>query len=294
MDSSSFYNFYTGHSITHLQILYKIIKKLAPQSKIVYLAGDSTLDNKFWILDQKSKKAINYYQLVLNPPQMKPDVCYHLNNLLRGSPYICINCAVEESTLLERAQGNLLEQDVFIQQHLKKQDVLIVSVGGNDIVYKPTFTTLYNLVMLISFNTIENLKKNPLKCWGFKHFIYLFKDEVTQYIKGLISLQKPKLGIVCMFYYPDESLTGGWADNALSYLGYNRNPEKLQVVIQQIYKYAIQQISIPNVQIIAFPMFEILDSKLTQDYVERVEPSNLGGRKIAKSLVELIFNHLKN
>jgi hypothetical protein len=294
MDSSSFYNFYTGHSLTHLQILYKSIKKLAPQSKIVYLAGDSSLDNKFWILNERTKKAINYYQLILNPPEMKPDICYHLNYLLRGSPYICINCAVEESTLVERTQGNLLEQDVFIQQHLKKQDVLIVSVGGNDIVYKPTFTTLYNLVLLISLNTIENLKKTPLKCWGFRHFIYLFKNQVTQYIKDLISQQKPKLVIVCMFYYPDEYLTYGWADDALSYLGYNRNPEKLQVVIQQIYKYAIQQISIPNVQIVACPMFDILDCKSTQDYVERVEPSNMGGRKIAKSLVELIFNHLQN
>lgn len=124
--------------------------------------------------------------------------------------------------------------------------------------------------------------------------LYLFKDQVTQYIKDLISLQKPKLVIVCMFYYPDQNLIGGWADDALFYLGYNSNPEKLQVVIQQIYKYAIQQISIPNVQIVACPMFEILDSKSTQDYVERVEPSNIGGRKIAKSLVEIIFNHLKN
>jgi len=290
MDSYSFYNFYTGHSLTHLQILYNTIKKLTPQSKIVYLAGDSSLDNKFWILDEKTKKAVNYYQLVLNPPEMKPDICYHLNYLLRGSHYICINCAVEESTLLERTQRNLLIQDVFIQKHLKNQDILIVSVGGNDIVYKPTFATLYNLVLLLSFNSIENLKKNPRKCWGFKHFIYLFKDQMTQYIKDLIVLQKPKIIVVCMFYYPDENLAGGWADDALAYLGYNTNPEKLQIIIQQIYKYAIEQISISGVQIVALPMFEILDSKSTQDYVEGVEPSNLGGRKIAKIFAEIIKN----
>jgi hypothetical protein len=285
MDSDSFYNFYTGHSIIHLDILFNTIKKLAPQSKIVYLAGDSSLDNKFWILDQNTKKAVNYYQLVLKPPKMKPDICYHLNYLLRGSPYICMNCAVKESTLLERMQGNLLKQDVFIRQHLEKQDVLVVSIGGNDIVYKPTFTTLYNLVLLISFNTIKNLKKNPLQCWGFKYFVYLFKDQVELYINDLIALQKPKLVIVCMFYYPDENLTYGMAEDALYYLGYNNNPERLQIIIQQIYKYAIQQISIPGVEIIACPMFEILDCKSTEDYVE---PSNLGGRKIAKCLVELI------
>jgi len=288
MDSYSFYNFYTGHSLTHLQILYNTIKKLAPEAKIVYLAGDSSLDNKFWILDQKSKKAVNYYQLVINPPEMKPDICYHLNYLLRGSSYICINCAVEESTLQERIQGGLRIQDVFIQKHLKKQDILIVSVGGNDIVYKPTFTTVYNLVLLLLFNSIENLKKNPTKCWGFKHFIGLFKDQVTQYIKELIARQLPKLVVVCMFYYPDENLAGGWANDALAYLGYNTNPEKLQIIIQQIYKYAIEQISIFGVQIVALPMFEILDSKSTQDYVERVEPSNLGGSKIAKSIAEII------
>jgi outer membrane cobalamin receptor len=88
-----------------------------------------------------------------------------------------------------------------------------------------------------------------------------------------------------MFYYPDENLTYGMAEDALYYLGYNNNPERLQIIIQQIYKYAIQQISIPGVEIIACPMFEILDCKSTEDYVE---PSNLGGRKIAKCLVELI------
>ena len=93
-----------------------------------------------------------------------------------------------------------------------------------------------------------------------------------------------------MFYYPDENLTGGWADDTLAYLGYNTNPEKLQIIIQQIYKYAIEQISISGVQIVACPMFEILDSKSTQDYVERVEPSNLGGRKIAKIFAEIIKN----
>ena len=66
--------------------MYNIIKKLAPLSKIVYLAGDSSLDYKYWILDQNTKKAIKYYKLVLNPPEMEPDICYHLNYLLRGSP----------------------------------------------------------------------------------------------------------------------------------------------------------------------------------------------------------------
>lgn len=278
MNSKSFYNCHSGHS---LNVLYNLIKKFAPYSKIVFLAGDSSL-YKFWILDQPTKKAVNYYQLILIPPEMKPDICYQLNYLLRGSAYICIHCAVYDSTLWERIQGNMMAQDLFIQQNIKPNDVLIVSMGSNDILYKPTFTTLYYLILLISLNTIENIKSNPLQCWGFRQFMNLFKNQITHYIERLIALQKPKLVIVCMFDYSDEN----WTDVALSYLGYKNHLETFQIVIEQMYKYTVQKIFLPGVEIRTCPMFQI-PNKPRQDYDKGVE-----SRKIAKILIKLIFQSI--
>lgn len=50
-----------------------------------YLAGDSSLDNKYWILD-KSVPAVNGYEDVLQPPVAVPDVSHHLNAILAENP----------------------------------------------------------------------------------------------------------------------------------------------------------------------------------------------------------------
>jgi hypothetical protein len=117
------------------------------------------------------------------------------------------------------------------------------------------------------------------------YFISLFKDGIKNYIKKLTKYNKPKKVIICMIYYLDEHLTGSWADNVLGYLGYNSNPLKLQEAIKQIYMKATCNIKIEGLNIIPFPMFNYLNGKDTNDYVDRVEPSIQGGEKIANGLM---------
>ncbi len=54
----------------------------------------------------------------------------------------------------------------------------------------------------------------------------LFDDEQ---IARIIERTAPKMVLVSMIYYPDEVAGGSWADSSLSILGYNRDPEQLQV-----------------------------------------------------------------
>ena len=73
----------------------------------------------------------------------------------------------------------------------------------------------------------------------------------------------------------------------MNHLNYDSEPAKLQVAIKQVFIHATLQIRIDGTDVIPFPMYEILDGKHSEDYIARVEPSNLGGLKLAKEFVKL-------
>ncbi len=127
---------------------------------VIYLAGDSSLDNKFWLFDDGLMHATNDYQYVFDPPVMKPDVSYYMNQLLNGGEYWVINASVEESTLAMR-ENSLIEQDEFIKQNITSNDILIVSVGGNHIALKPTTQTMFNMAILMYMNSTDTIEKSP-------------------------------------------------------------------------------------------------------------------------------------
>jgi hypothetical protein len=76
-----------------------------------------------------------------------------------------INCAIEESTVGSRKK-NILPHDKFICDHIKKEDILVVSVGGNDIALKPSFLTIINMLVLLSCTTNSCLEN----CTGGRPF----------------------------------------------------------------------------------------------------------------------------
>ena len=92
-----------------------------------------------------------------------------------------------------------------------------------------------------------------------------------------------------MLYYPDEAGTGSWADAALGGLCYDRAPSRLQTAIRQLFRHATARIRIPGVRVVPFAMHDVLDGKDTGDYVQRVEPSPSGGKKIAAALMDCII-----
>jgi len=148
--SKDYYSPLTGHLLPHLHLVHEALRpgRGGRRRPAVWLAGDSSFDNKAWVPHDWSA-ARNGYENALAGP-MQEDVCFHVNAELQaqghGGPegHFCVNAAVEMSLLYARGCG-LYAQDEFLRDHLEEQDTLLVSVGGNDIALQPLLATLANV-----------------------------------------------------------------------------------------------------------------------------------------------------
>mmetsp|Transcript_4893 Transcript_4893/g.16416 ORF Transcript_4893/g.16416 Transcript_4893/m.16416 type:complete len:312 (+) Transcript_4893:127-1062(+) len=289
--SFDFYSEYHGHRIPHLETVHAHLLEERGERFFMYLLGDSSLDNKHWIA--KTVGAVNGYERVLHPPTSRPDVAYHLNAIPAAAERsITINAAIEESRVGQRVgwfRTELMPQDVFVRDRLTPDDVLVVSVGGNDIALAPTPATIWNMLWLLRMNTTETLKyalehgvnwASP-RFWCASHFVGLFRDKIASYLRNVTEKTKPRLIVVGMIYFPDEKATGSWADRTLAALGYGADPEKLQTLIRIIYREATSKIRIRGTTVVPVAFFDVMDGKDTRQYVDRVEPSDSGGQAMA-------------
>lgn len=111
---------------------------------------------------------------------------------------------------------------------------------------------------------------------------------VELYINQLTAKTKPKKILVCMIYYPGEAQTPSWAGGALGALRYNSDPARVQLLIRRAFEEATSKIKIPGSEVIPVPLFNVLDGKRSEDYVARVEPSAIGGQKMAEFLLDYV------
>lgn len=293
INPSRFYTEWKGHPIADVSTFHSITLKERAEKPIIYLAGDSSLDNKYWVpssgqFGEPLPVAVPpIYQSTLTEPRPKPDVAFWLNHLL-GERATTLNLAVEASMLRERDR-DLLDHDKFIRDNMRPEDILVVSIGGNDIAMKPTFSTILHMLMLTWLTPRSFLRRGL--AWSLRHFRRIFKTKVEAYISRLVEKNKPRAVIVCMIYFPLEAQAAkqpGWADLPLRLLGYNLFPGQLQTAIKKMYELATRKTSIPGVKVIPCALFEALDGKNGDDYIARVEPSVEGGRKMALQLEELL------
>lgn len=118
----------------------------------------------------------------------------------------------------------------------------------------------------------------------------MFGLRIQKYIEKICAKTKPKKILVCMIYYPAEEFSPSWSNRALGALRYDKDPSKLQGLIKKIFEEATCNIKINGSQVIPIPLFNVLDGKDGKDYVARVEPSVLGGKKMAEYLLDNIQN----
>lgn len=303
IDAGIFYEEYHGHRTSHLQIVINRFGAMEERPRLIYLAGDSSLDNKHWFFSGFPPKnqqmfsstftegAVNGYESILNPPRMVMDVSYWLNRLASerlGPRKVCtINTSIEESTVSDRKEG-LRPQDEIIRENISERDMLIISVGGNDVALKPTIATIINMAMLTrSPEWLIRAGWAP----GMSYFVGLFGTSVEEFVRKLTAgPNKPAKVVVCMLYYLDEKPGGSWADFVLGKLGYDTNPGKLQLIIRTLYDRLVQRgFTADGTVVETFPLFTVLDGKNSDDYVQRVEPSVQGGRKMADALLRHLF-----
>jgi len=293
INTSRFYFEWKGHTIPDLTAFHATTLSSRPNKPIIYLAGDSSLDNKYWVPSSGPSgeplpvSVPEIYHLTLDRPHPKPDIAFWLNHFMEDRATV-INTAVEASTLKER-EHDLLEQDAFIRDHIRAEDILVVSVGANDIAMRPTLATMRHMLQLAWLTPRSSLEKGT--AWSLSHFTNMFKNQVEAYISKLVAKQKPSAVIVCMIYYPLEagaSTQKSWAGPQLGMLGYNRSPGQLQMAIRQMYWLATRKVVVEGVKVVPCALYEALDGKREGDYTERVEPSAEGGRKMALLLKEII------
>lgn len=137
-------------------------------------------------------------------------------------------------------------------------------------------------------NSLQNLQDNPRSCWGMSYFEGMFHGDLITYINALTAKTVPAAVVPSMIYFPDERASGSWADRALGLLGYDNDPQVLQIAIRQLFNYLSEHARIEGVRIVPMALFETLDGKTTDDYVARVEPSISGGRKMAGAYLDLL------
>lgn len=150
VSSRAFYREFRGHPVRHLEQLLPELR--ASSDRLIWTAGDSSLDNKYWFLDKAP--AVGAYGRVLEPAVSKQDVTYWLNHHCQNSDRthrqrtIAINTAVEATTLNERT-FRLRPQDIFLRDNIQSNDILVVSVGGNDIALAPCPCTIISILGLL-------------------------------------------------------------------------------------------------------------------------------------------------
>ena len=151
VSSNDFYGEYFGHSILDLEIVYAALREAS--ESLIWTAGDSSLDNKYWFHDEQP--AVGVYHDILDPPVSNADVTYWINYLIENNDrsgrqhrLAAINTAVEATTINERAY-HLRPQDCFIRDNIQPNDTLIVSIGGNDVAMAPTPCTIASILGLL-------------------------------------------------------------------------------------------------------------------------------------------------
>ena len=151
----------------------------------------------------------------------RQDVCYCLNAALiaQGSPFRCINTAVEATLLRQRSCGVLLPQDKFLRDNIEANDIVVVSVGGNDIALAPSPCTILQMLIGIGCTptaAIHHAVGTPAPCDdcccgcgpgclsmlsscppSAGYFLHMFHTKVQAYVRSLTGESSKRRQAVC-------------------------------------------------------------------------------------------------
>ena len=84
----------------------------------------------------------------------------------------------------------------------------------------------------------------------FVYCVLPLTNRTQIYIEALTSKTRPKKILVCMIYYPGVDNVPSWANTALGALGYNQNPEKLQLLIRKVFEEATRYVCSDSIRFI--------------------------------------------
>ncbi|CAK0826308.1 unnamed protein product, partial [Prorocentrum cordatum] len=249
----------------------------------IFLAGDSSLDNKAWLFNQGAlaerwrpgaahAPARNGYEFLLSPPRMVCDVTYWMNQILWD---LGADCCVVPSC------GGLYEQELLLRDRIRPSDMLVISIGGNDIALAPSVFTAIAIVLLMLSPWFTLCTLNP----AVAYFVFMFRFQVQCYAHELTAKTTPSKIAVCMIYHLDERNGNSWANPALCALCYCCFPGLLQRRLRVVFELGTSRVRVPGSEVVPIFLGDALDGRCTEDYCQRVEPSVIGGQKIARLIL---------
>jgi hypothetical protein len=316
INTKDFYSKYDGHKIMDLNNIIGPLRSYNEQNKnrsVIFLAGDSSLDNKHWPFNDPiekllcNKQPINGYESVLEGDNCVPDVAYQINQTLieneLNNEYVCINTAIEATKLEERfdmdSKVRLLEQDQFICDNITNDDILIVSVSGNDLALGPTAEIVEDMRKYVKAFEDKNYKEQNDLFGETGIFYGLFVNKMSEYIKKLCSKKNPKKVIICMIYFVSisffKNLGSGrhWAKKTIDIFKYTSNPDILKSFIIKCHELIkINYLINSGINIFeSCPLYEVLNELDNTLYLSGVEPSIIGGKLMAERFVDQIKIH---
>ena len=241
VDARAYFATYHGHDPAALRLVASALREGGaaasatagdapePPRKLIWLAGDSSLDNKFWLRGGvRRTPACNGEERAFGSAEPLPqDVAHCVNTLLAAragssggggggsSRLACVNAAVEESRLADRAGGRLLPQDEVLRDTLADGDVLVVSVGGNDIALSSSLATKAALVALLGLplpsccgalcpprlGGASDAALEDGSALGLAHLTRHFGEQTRDYVRALLAgpqRARPALVVICM------------------------------------------------------------------------------------------------
>ncbi|CAD7939085.1 unnamed protein product [Amoebophrya sp. A120] len=334
-----FYWDFPGHRVEYLHSLVTLLqtkldihRKSGPPAFLVYLLGDSSLDNKHWLYPNDWSKpdfflnknkldltntaftapACNRYEQVLSQPARSvQDVCYWLNRraadhgaqLLETEPtsvflhtphLYFVNAAVEASTLA-MCHSTLLPQDQVVADRVTPDDVLVVSVGHNDMAFYRTRDVEH---VLKHGTTDDKVARMAVELF---HDVY--KRNLEAYLNKVLDGKRCKLLVVCMLYNLDEndnqdddwSLLNG-VEPMYAKIGFRKNPElkrRFKVALHAVFEALISKVQVANEdKVVPLELSRALDGTDTTMYELRNEPSVLGGKAMSSLIFDTIMENL--
>lgn len=184
---------------------------------------------------------------------------------------VCVNAAVEESCLKDAPSAH----DGFVLSHVKPGDFVVISIGGNDLILKPSNSVLMS--MGVGTYLVPDSCIDTALSWLPNPLYDLFVTRTQEYVD---MFYKASRKVVYTPYFPCQSGVG-WASRLLDRI----NMDKAQTTIRavhNIYHKKLKDITA------AAPLYEALDCTNELDYKYRVEPSVQGGKKISHFLFFLL------
>jgi hypothetical protein len=201
--------------------------------KNVYLIGDSIIKNDLYVSRGKS---VEYYINTLLKPYKSDEIV--------PPPVNVTNLAIDNSVI-----NDIYEQLKFIPEDSQDNNIIFLSVGGNDILKK--YVYMYN-TDFVGLTTLFNKYK-----------------ELVERIQKQFPEPQYKLVIMNIYYPPDKQIFSPFYPH-----------------IKEWNKSIDDYISKSNTNIGLIRIDEKITEK--EDFVNKIEPSERGGEKIAMEITQYL------